>query len=178
MDEVDYIKVIFPVHLEKIYGSLRSHDRVELCLGVYPNICAFFNAVMSEPVKSLLTDGYMKRYSKGVNGEEDQVVINAFRRIHENIINELKINQRFLNETGCTEAYIQREMKALSFELLEDALGPCYDYIFGEAEDRHSRIDRIESITAVYSSEDVQNNLPLSIDIEAIFRLDEFRALP
>jgi len=176
MEENEILNISIPVYLNPLYVSSKHVERIELLLEIYPNIAAFFNAVVSDSVKRLIEDGALSDYEVSRNEQDDAVVTYKLRNAFRDHIDEYRFGSALLDNLGYSAAEIKPKLKLIAYYLVEATLATCYDYICEEAAERGKRLSHILALSAVRESGD-RYGLPTAMTIEAQISLDSFKRI-
>lgn len=176
MENNEILNISIPVYLNPLYVSSKHVERIELLLDIYPNIAAFFNAVVAQTVKRLIEDGTMREYEVNVSERDDELVTNHLREAFRLHIDNYRFGAELLDNLGYSAAEIRPKLKLIAYYLVEATLSTCYDYICEEAEERGKRLSHILEMAAVREVGD-HYGLPTQMTIEAQICLDSFRRI-
>lgn len=176
MEKNEILNISIPVYLNPLYVSSKHVERIELLLEIYPNIAAFFNAVVADTVKRLIEDGTMCDYEVDRSERDDEIVTHKLRRAFREHIDDHRFGSDLLDNLGYSAAEIKPKLKLIAYYLVEATLSTCYDYICEEAQERGKRLSHVIELAAVREAGD-RYGLPTQMTIEAQISLDSFKRI-
>lgn len=172
----EIVNITFPIYFSTVYSDYRKVQRVEMMLEIFTTLSSFFNKIVAGVVADLVTDGRMSYYEHDLNDEDDEIVMNKFRRVFRQEIANREFGWRLLDDLGLSGDEIRNAMKILAVNLVEDSLSSCYEHICEEALENKMRLSRVLELSAVdefYGD----NGLPIRFTIEATIALDSFKRI-